>query len=219
MIKTLTKASVTIGVLLLFVYFAWIYIIPKLSEHEQKGKDIRVVQRVVDGDTFVMEGGERVRLLGIDTPEKFQSNKLDNDVERSGMDKKTVQKLGELASDYVKKLVEGKKVILVPEQNYEDKDKYGRLLRYVYLEDGTLVNKKIVEDGYANAYRRFPISKLDEFIQAEKEARENGKGLWGNIEGLKQLEPESVKKDKKDTNEKESEPNSKVRDTKPKKKK
>lgn len=193
MIKTLSKATVTIAVLLLFVYFAWIYIIPKLSEHEQKDKDVRLVQRVVDGDTFVLEGGERVRMLGIDTPEKFESRKLENDAERSGKDKKTIQKLGELASQYTKKLIEGKKVILVPEPNYEDKDRYGRLLRYVYLEDGTFVNKKIVEDGYANAYRTFPISKLDEFIQAEKEARENGRGLWGDVEGLRQLEPKGKK--------------------------
>ncbi len=218
MIKTFTKATFTIGVLLLFAYFAWIYIIPKLSEHEQKGKDIRLVQRVVDGDTFVLEGGERVRLLGIDTPEKFQSQKLDKDVERSGMDKKTIQKLGELASEYVKKLVEGKKVILVPEQNYEDKDKYGRLLRYIYLEDGTFVNKKIVEDGYANAYRQFPVSKLDEFIQAEKEARDNKRGLWGDIEGLKQLEPNDVKKDNLISNDKKLRKDNKVKPNKSKKK-
>lgn len=193
MIKTLSKATVTIAVLLLFIYFAWIYIIPKLSEHEQKEKDIRLVQRVVDGDTFVLEGGERVRMLGIDTPEKFESRKLDSDAERSGKDKKTIQRLGELASQYTKKLIEGKKVILVPESNYEDKDKNGRLLRYVYLEDGTFVNKKIVEDGYANAYRTFPVSKLDELIQAEKEARENSRGLWGNAEGLKQIAPKEMK--------------------------
>ena len=201
MIKTISKAAVTLAVLLLFAYFAWIYIIPKLSEHEQKSKDIRLVQRVVDGDTFVLEGGDRVRMLGIDTPEKFESQKLDNDVSRSGMDKKTIQRLGELASGYTKKLIEGKKVILIPESNYEDKDKYGRLLRYVYLEDGTFVNKKIVEDGYANAYRRFSVSKLDEIIQAEKEARQNRKGLWGNVEGLKGLDSPDLKKDNQDRSE------------------
>jgi micrococcal nuclease len=190
--KLIGKTTSTIVVLLLFGYFVWVYIIPKLSEHEQKkyskNEETRFVQRVVDGDTFVLENGERVRMLGIDTPEKFQSAKLDRDAERSGEDKKTIQKLGELASEYTKKLIDKKKVILVPEPNYEDKDRYGRLLRYVYLDDGTFVNKKIVEDGYANAYRQYKISKLDEFIKAENDARENRRGLWGNVKGLRQFE-------------------------------
>ncbi len=188
LIKLAGKTVSTLAVIFLFAYFAWIYIIPKLSEHDQKQKEIRFVQRVVDGDTFVLENGERVRMLGIDTPEKHQSTKLEKDAERTGRDKKTIQKLGELASRYTKRLIEGKKVVLVRERDYEDKDKYGRLLRYVYLEDGTFVNRKIVEDGYANAYRRFELSKLDEFIIAEKEARENKRGLWGNVDGLQQLD-------------------------------
>ena len=189
MIKLAAKTLSTLAVIALFAYFAWVYIIPKLSEHEQKqGKETRVVHKVVDGDTFILENGEKVRMLGIDTPEKYESSKLDRDSERSGSDKKTIQKLGELASQYTKKLIEGKRVMLVPEPNHEDKDKYGRLLRYVYLEDGTFINKKIVEDGYASAYRRLGLSKQDEFIKAEKEARENRRGLWGEVEGLQQLD-------------------------------
>lgn len=199
MIKLTSKIISTLVVLFLFAYFAWVYIVPKLAEHEQKQKDTRLVKRVVDGDTFVLENGERVRMLGIDTPEKHESSKLDKDAERTGRDKKTIKKLGELSSQYTKKLIEGKNVVLVPEPKHEDKDKYGRLLRYVYLEDGTFVNKKIVEDGYANAYRRFELSKLDEFIKAEKEARENRKGLWGDIEGLQQLDDkQDLYKDKKE---------------------
>ena len=192
MAKLVGKTVSTVVVLFLFFYFAWVYIIPRLSEHEQRkysrDEETRFVQRVVDGDTFVLENGERVRMLGIDTPEKFQSSKLDRDVERSGEDKKTIQKLGELASEFTTKLINKKKVILVPEPNYEDKDRYGRLLRYVYLDDGTFVNKKIVEDGYANAYRRYKISRLDEFIKAENDAREHHRGLWGSVEGLRQFE-------------------------------
>jgi micrococcal nuclease len=196
LIKLIGKTGSTIVVLLLFFYFAWVYVIPKLSEHDQKQKEARFVQRVVDGDTFVLENGERVRMLGIDTPEKFESKKLEADVERSGSDKKTIQRLGELATQYTKKLIEGKRVVLESEPNHEDKDRYGRLLRYVYLEDGTFVNKKIVEDGYANAYRRFELSKLDEFIKAERVARENRRGLWGDVQGLKQLDTQDKTKDK-----------------------
>jgi micrococcal nuclease len=197
--KLFFKTVFTIAVLAAFAYFAWIYIIPKLSEHEQKKeKELFLVKRVIDGDTFELENKERVRMLGIDTPEKWESNKLERDVERTGQDKKTIQKLGSLASDYVKKLIEGKQVVLLPEPNYEDKDKYGRLLRYVYFEDGTFINKKIVEDGYANAYRSYKISKLDELIDSENKAREQHKGLWGQIDGLKQFDdPANV--EKKDT--------------------
>jgi micrococcal nuclease len=178
------------------------YIIPRLNEHQSKQKETFLVKRVIDGDTFELESKERVRMLGIDTPEKYESSKLERDGERSGQDKKTLQKLGEMASQYTKKLIEGKRVQLVPEPNYEDKDVYGRLLRYVYLEDGTFINKKIVEDGYAYAFRKYKISLLDEFIKAENEARVNKRGLWGEIGGLKQFDDTSgndKKPDKKKT--------------------
>jgi micrococcal nuclease len=169
--------------------------LPRLSEKElrEKRDNIYFVRKVIDGDTFEIDLKDdkgkyyRVRMLGIDTPEKFESDKLNRDVNRTKQDKKTLQKLGELASEFTQNLIEGKNVHLVPEKNYEDKDKYGRLLRYVYLEDGTFVNKKIIEDGYAYAYRRFNISRLDEFIKAEKTARETRRGLWGEVEGLKQF--------------------------------
>ena len=64
---------------------------------------------------------------------------------------------------------------------------YTKLLR-VYLEDGTFVNLKIVEDGYANAYTRYEITKKDEIVSAERRARENKRGLWGNVEGLNYME-------------------------------
>jgi micrococcal nuclease len=150
-------------------------------------KEYAVVKRVVDGDTFLLENGDRVRLLGIDTPEKFESKKLDKDVEATRQDKKTIKKLGQLASDYVKKFVEGKKVYLEKEPNYDDKDRYGRLLRWIYLEDGTFVNGKIVKDGYAQVYEKFPVSKLDELRKYQKEARENNRGLWGPVDGLEQF--------------------------------
>jgi micrococcal nuclease len=150
-------------------------------------KEYIIVKRVVDGDTFLLSNGERVRLLGIDTPEKYESKKLDKDIEATHQDKKTIKKLGQLASDYVKDFVEGKKVYLEREPNYEDKDRYGRLLRWVYLEDGTFINGKIVKDGYAQVYEKFPVSKLEELRKYQKEARENNRGLWGPVEGMEQF--------------------------------
>ena len=187
-LKFSVKLLFTLFALVVLGYFTWVYIYPKLLVHESKENEIHSVKRVIDGDTFELENGERVRVLGIDAPEKYESQKLDNDVNRTGQDKKTIQVLGTLSSEYAEKLLAGKKVRLVAEPNYENKDKYGRLLRYVYLDDGTFYNKKMVEEGYAYAYRTFKISKLDEFIEAERQARINKRGLWGRIDGLKQFE-------------------------------
>lgn len=190
MIKSVFKFVMTIVILIFIGVFFYFFIYPKIQNDTKvsdENKEYLIVSRVVDGDTFKMSNGEKVRLLGIDTPEKYESKKLDKDAEIKGQDKKTVKKLGELASKYVQNLAEGKKVYLVKEPNYDDRDKYGRLLRWVYLEDGTFINGKIVQDGYAQVYEKFPVSKLDELRKYQREARENNRGLWGDVEGLKQF--------------------------------
>lgn len=190
LIKITVKTFFTAGVLILMFYFGWNYIIPKLDQKEIKDKRSYAVKKVIDGDTFEADINgktEKIRMIGIDTPEKFDSDKFNRDSERTGSDKETIKKLGVLAGDFTSRLIGGKKVILQSDPKSDDKDKYSRLLRYVYLEDGTFVNLKIIEEGYANAYRKFNHSKQDEFIRAEKEARENKIGLWGDIDGLKYL--------------------------------
>ena len=187
--RRIISVGLSAGFILLIILFVIIQQFRKPEDTTtvfNKGVDL-FVERVVDGDTFVLSTGEKVRLLGIDTPEKFESKKLNKDAEISGQDKKTIKKLGNLASDYVKGFVEGKKVRLEKEPNYDDKDRYGRLLRYIYLEDGTFVNGKIVRDGYAQVYEKYPISKLDELRKYQREARENQRGLWGTVEGLEQF--------------------------------
>ena len=151
------------------------------KDKQSQQNEYLIVTKVIDGDTFKMSNGEKVRLLGIDTPEKFDSEKLNRETSRSGKDKETIKKLGEAASEYVRKLVEGKKVKLVKEPGGDDKDKYGRSLRYVYSEDGTFINAKIIEDGYANVFNSSSISKskMDQFRKLETEARESKRGLWG----------------------------------------
>lgn len=143
------------------------------------------VERVIDGDTIEISTGERVRLIGIDTPEVYESNKLRSDAERTGRDIKTIQALGKKASEYTKKWIYGKRVRLELDRenaHLGHKDKYGRLLAYVYLLDGTFFNAQIIKDGYANAYTRFPFKYMDEFRKLEREARENGRGLWAEGE-------------------------------------
>ena len=135
------------------------------------------VRRVVDGDTLQLETGERVRLIGIDTPEMHESDKLYRDSQRSGQDIHTIQELGRRAYEFTKKLLEGKRVSL--EFDVEKHDKYGRLLAYVYLKDGTFVNAKIIQEGYASLMTIPPnVKYADLFLSLYRQARENKRGLW-----------------------------------------
>jgi micrococcal nuclease len=125
--------------------------------------DLLRVKRVIDGDTLLLANGERVRLIGVDTPETKHPQK-------------PVQRFGKEAYLFTKRMVEGKEVRL--EFDWQKRDKYGRLLAYVYLSDGIFLNAEIIKQGYGFAYTRFPFKYLEEFRQYEREARENKRGLW-----------------------------------------
>ncbi|MDB5178713.1 MAG: hypothetical protein JWN01_656, partial [Patescibacteria group bacterium] len=92
--------------------------------------------------------------------------------------RKPVQCFGLAAATHTKATLEGQNVRLEPDPTNSDRDKYGRLLRYVYLPDGTLFNAELVRDGYAFAYVVFPLAKLEEFRALEREARDQNRGLW-----------------------------------------
>lgn len=101
------------------------------------------VKRVIDGDTLLLTNGERVRLIGVDTPEVHQSQKLYRDAERTGRDIKTIQALGKKASAFTRSLVDKKEVRLEYDQANAyigHRDKCKRILAYVYLKDGTFLN-------------------------------------------------------------------------------
>jgi micrococcal nuclease len=136
-----------------------------------------LVKRVVDGDTLLLETGERVRLIGIDTPEMHESSKLKRDAQRSQQDTRAIQKMGRQSYEFTRSLVEGKRVSL--EFDVERYDKYKRLLAYVYLKDGTFVNAEIVKAGYASLMTYPPnVKYADLFRKFYQEARENKRGLW-----------------------------------------
>lgn len=125
--------------------------------------DWRTVVRVVDGDTLLLDGNERVRLIGVDTPET---------VDR----RRPVEYYGKEASAFLRRMAEGKRVRLAYDQ--QRKDGYGRTLAYVHLADGTLLNGEIIRQGYGHAYTRYPFRYADEFRAYEREAREQRRGLW-----------------------------------------
>jgi endonuclease YncB( thermonuclease family) len=126
------------------------------------------VVKVVDGDTIKVDiGGEvyTVRYIGIDTPETVHPDK-------------PVEWMGPEASEANKQLVGGKTVYL--EKDVSETDQYGRLLRYVYLPDGTFVNAELVRLGYAQSSTYPPdVRHQDLFVEMQQEARENERGLWG----------------------------------------
>ncbi len=125
--------------------------------------DLIKVANVVDGDTIKLENGQVVRYIGIDTPETVHPSK-------------PVQCFGKEASAKNKELVNGKEVRLV--KDVSETDKYGRLLRYVYVGD-TFVNDYLVRNGFANSSTYPPDVKYQEqFKKAEEEARTNKRGLW-----------------------------------------
>lgn len=123
------------------------------------------VQRVVDGDTVVLAGGERVRYIGVDTPELHHP-------------RKPVEWYAREAKEFNRQLVQAKRVRL--ELDVQKRDRYGRLLAYVYLEDGTFVNAELLRQGYAQLLTIPPnVQHADLFVRMQKEAREAGRGLWG----------------------------------------
>lgn len=136
------------------------------------------VTRVIDGDTLKLENGERVRLIGIDTPEMHDSDKLYRDAQRTKQDIQTIKSLGRRAYNFTRNLVEGKRVNL--EFDVERQDKYARLLAYVYLkDDGTFVNAEIVKQGYASLMTYPPnVKYADLFVKLYQEARQSKRGLW-----------------------------------------
>ena len=139
---------------------------------EQRTPGLYRVIQFDDGDTIQvdMEGKkETIRFIGVDTPETHDP-------------RKPIQCFGKSAAAFTKNLIGQNRVRLAADLTNSNRDRYQRLLRYVYLPDGTLVNLKIISEGYGFALVGFPFTKMEEFKSAEKLARENNKGLWGGCQ-------------------------------------
>lgn len=129
------------------------------------------VSKVVDGDTLdiIIDGKtERVRLIGINTPEVVDP-------------RKTVECFGKEASDKAKETLSGKSVYIESDSSQGDKDKYGRLLRYVFIDEDIIFNKMMIEGGFAYEYTyEVPYKYQEEFKRAQKDAELNKRGLWAD---------------------------------------
>jgi micrococcal nuclease len=122
------------------------------------------VERVIDGDTIVLEGHVRVRLIGVDTPETKHPHK-------------PIEPLGPEATEFTRSQVEDRDVTL--QFDRERRDRYGRVLAYVYV-DGKLLNEEIIRAGFSRAETHFKFDRAmaKRFFEAEAEAREAGRGIW-----------------------------------------
>jgi len=107
---------------------------------------------------------ETIRLLGVDTPETVHPSR-------------EAELFGQEASDFTKDALLGQSVYLA--FDWDLRDRYGRLLAYIYTEDGRCFNARLVQEGYGHAYLRFPFQFMDEFRELEQAARQAGRGLWG----------------------------------------
>jgi micrococcal nuclease len=116
------------------------------------------VTRVIDGDTYVVESGERVRMIGIDAPE--MSTEFGGD-----------------AKEHLKTLIEGKTIEMKPDTKTGNKDRYNRLLRYTVL-NGEDINLRMVCDGFAIAYTKFKFSKAEVYTSCQINAESSDLGMW-----------------------------------------
>lgn len=127
------------------------------------------VIKFVDGDTIQVDmngAPEIIRLVGVDTPETHKPNT-------------PVQCYGPAAAAYTKRVIGQQRIRLVSDKLSTNRDRYDRLLRYVYLIDGTNFNQQLVSEGYGFYYPHFPFTLSNEFAAAQSKARTDRKGLWG----------------------------------------
>jgi micrococcal nuclease len=128
------------------------------------------IAHFVDGDTIAvnMNGKvEKVRFIGVDTPETHKPNT-------------PVQCYGPAAAAFTASSIGTQKVRLVADPQSTNRDRYDRLLRYVYLPDGTLLNEKLIQTGHGFYYPYFPYTKSEQFAADQAKAKSKNLGLWGN---------------------------------------
>lgn len=152
------------------------YVVPRI-ESESSGQQVVLagmyrISQFNDGDTITVEmagKSEKIRMIGVDTPETEDP-------------RKPVQCYGKAASAFTRQLIGDQPVRLEADPLNTNRDRYNRLLRYVYLPDGRMVNAEIIRQGYGFAYISFPFTKIDEFKQYQTTARDENRGLWNTCD-------------------------------------
>jgi len=130
---------------------------------------------IYDGDTLKVDPHGKVRLVGIDTPER-ENSKRDRYLIKKGISAARQREIYQQAKTFNIEQVKGQEVTLTLEE--PPRDRHGRLLAYLYLPDGRLLNHVLLEQGLAVVYRRFSFRLKEDFLDAEAEAIKNKNGLW-----------------------------------------
>ncbi len=154
----------------------------KLSAQESGERVPCRVVKVYDGDTFRcrLRSGEevKVRLIGVDTPESRPNKKALRDARREGVSLELILKLGRKATEFTRSLIPPGTVVYL-ETDVQIHDRYGRLLAYVYLPDGRMLNEVLLEEGYAKMMTIPPnVKYVERFRKAQRKAMKEGRGLW-----------------------------------------
>lgn len=177
--KQSTVVTLLVAVVTILVWYGqthgWFAAAEQAAQNNQPG--LYQVIRYSDGDTITvnMNGTEEtIRFIGVDTPKTHDP-------------RKKVQCYGPAASAFTKNTISfaGSKVRLQADSLSSNRDRYDRLLRYVYLPDNTFMNLKIIRNGYGFYYPYFPFTKSAEFDKAQKQAKSERKGLWGSCSPTK----------------------------------
>ncbi len=130
---------------------------------------------IYDGDTIKVEQIGKVRLIGIDTPEKEDSER-DRYYLKQGIRRDRLRSIADEAQQFLIKKAKGQHVTL--HTDLEERDRHGRLLAYVYLPDSRLINQMLLEEGLAAVYRKFEFRLKEDFLATESRARKKQIGLW-----------------------------------------
>lgn len=165
---SLIFSAVVALALVIAQHYGWIDSATDSLEQNQPG--LYTVTNFSDGDTITVDMNgkkEKIRFIGVDTPETHKPNA-------------PVQCYGPAASAFTKNLIGNQKVRLEADPLSTNRDRYDRILRYVYLPDSTSVNERIIREGYGFYYPYFPFKKSGQFEIAQQKARAENKGLWGN---------------------------------------
>jgi micrococcal nuclease len=166
MIRRLRRSTLFCSLLLLLA------LLPSFASAETLSGQVKWIY---DGDSIEVTGIGTVRLLGIDAPE-HKASQRDRYYLRWGIEPATLRHINQTGKTYLIESVKGKTVVLKTEE--KERDRYNRLLAYVYLPDGRLLNQLLLEIGYAVVYRRFDFELKSDFLEAESQARRCRKGLW-----------------------------------------
>ena len=157
--------------------FAWFAILVLTGLSSAECRELSgIVSRIHDGDTITVRNVGKVRLRGVDTPEMSDTEYRDIYYMRRGVDRKTLRQVARQALHFNIKHALNKQVRL--EVGDEGKDDYGRWLAYVWLPDGRMLNLMLLEEGLATAFTKFSFDRKGEFLDAEREARHQQRGMW-----------------------------------------